>query len=246
LGLIGTSILLVLFLNASSIANPTLPFHDKSPNPVPQPTGTLVVQVHTNQNETDGLSNPTNRSFPLGEKGLTVTTADNARGPQVMITDTQGGALQELAPGRYVVRLSDQTLSIKVPVQIFAGNETKVKLTITGTAYPVVYSEESGVVLAAGKVRSDMFVQLRSSASVASVDDLVLLRVRGGAPGVGYTANATVLAQQPPTQGTEWLELGTSTTINPVNATSIFLTTWTYSSAVTIQPIGFAGVSADA
>ena len=246
LGLIFTSVLMVLVLNASSLANPTLPFQNNSPNPVPGPTGTLVVQVHTNQNETDMLSNPTNRSFALGQKGVYVTVADNSSNPQTMITDTKGGSLQELAPGRYVVRLSDQILSIRVPVQIFAGNETKVKLTINVTAYPVVYSEESGVVPTVGKVRSDMFVELQSSASVASVNDQVLLKVRGGAPGVGYLANATVLAQQPPTQGAEWLELGASTAINPVNATSISLTTWTYSSVVTIEPIGVAGVSADA
>jgi hypothetical protein len=246
LGLICTSVLLVLFLNASSLANPTLPFQNNSPNPVPGPTGTLVVQVHTNQNETDRLSNPTSRLFPLGEKGLTVSPADNSSNPQILITDTNGSQLQELPPGRYVVSLSDQTLNIRVPVQIFVGNETKVKLTISGTAFPVVYSEESGVFPAVGKIRSDMFVELQSSTPVASVNDQVLLKVRGGAPGVGYLANATVLAQQPPNQGVEWLELGASTTINPVNATSIFLTTWTYSSVVTMQRIGFAGVSADA
>jgi len=246
LGLICTSVLMVLFLNASSIANPTLPFQNNSPNPVPGPTGTLVVQVYTNQNETDILSNPTNSSFALGQKGMTVTLADNSSNPHTMITDTRGGSLQELAPGRYVVRLWDQILRISVPVQILAGNETKVRLTIDVTGYPVVYSEESGVVPTVGKVRSDMFVELQSSALVASVDDQVLLKVRGAAPGVGYLSNATVLAQQPPTQGTEWMELGASTAINPVNATSISLTTWTYSSVVTVDPIGLAGVSADA
>src|SRR4029077_20013216 len=90
LGLILTSILLVLFLNASSLANPTLPFQNNSPTPVPGPTGTLVVQVHTNQNETDILSNPTNRSFALGQKGLKVTLADNSSNPHLMITDTKG------------------------------------------------------------------------------------------------------------------------------------------------------------
>jgi hypothetical protein len=244
LGLIGTSVLLVLFLNSSSLANPTLPFQNSSPKQVPGPTGTLVVQVHTNQNQTDLLSNPTNKSFALGEKGLTVTAADNSSSPQLLITDTQGGALQELAPGHYVVRLADQTLSIKVPVQIFVGNETKVKITISGTAYPIVYSEESGLP-AAGKVYSNMFVELRSSAPVANVNDPVLLKVRGGAPGAGQLANATVLAQQPPTQGNVWLELGVSTTINPVNATSIVLTTSTYSNSITVQPIG-TYVSADA
>jgi hypothetical protein len=245
LGLIGTSILLVLFLNSSSLANPTLPFQNSAPKQVPGPTGTLVVQVHTNQNQSDLLSSPTSQFFPWGEKGMTVTAADNSSAPQLLITDTQGGALQELAPGHYFVRLADQTLSIKIPVQIFVGNETKVKLTISGTAYPIVYSEESGVIPAAGKLQSNMFVELRSSAPVANVNDQVLLKVRGGAPGVGYLANATVLAQQPPTQGNEWLELGASTTINPVNATSIVLTTWTYSSSITVQPIG-TYVSADA
>jgi hypothetical protein len=246
LGLIGTSILMVLFLNASSLANPMLPFQNTPPKAVPGPTGTLVVQMHTNQDATDRLSNPTSQpSFALGEKAMTVTIADNSSSPQILITDTLGGVLQNLAPGHYVLRLADQTLSIKIPVQIFVGNETKVKITIQGTAYPLLYSEESGVLLKAGKAQSNMFVELRSSVPVAKVNDPVLLKVRGGAPGVGYLANATVLAQQPPAQGTEWLELGTSTTINPVNATSIVLTTWAYTSVVTVQPIG-AYVSADA
>jgi hypothetical protein len=243
-GLILISIVLVLFLNSASIANPTLPIQSANPKAVPGPTGTLVVQVHTNQNQTDVLSNPTNRLFPLGERAITVTLADNSSSPTLLITDTQGGALQQLAPGRYVVRLPDPTLNIKVPVQIFVGNETKVKLTISGAAYPVVYSEVTGVLPVAGKVQSDMFVEVRSSAPVANVSDQVLLKVRIGALG-GTLANATVLAQQPPTSGNEWLELGASTPIDPVSATSIVLTTWTYSSSITVQPIG-TYVSADA
>src|SRR5712664_128190 len=162
LGLIGTSAVLVLFLNASTLANPMLPFQNTPPNAVPGPTGTLVVQVHTNQDENDMLSNPTSQPvFAIGEKAMTVTVADNSSSPQILITHTLVGVLQNRAPGRYVLRLADQTLNIKVPVQIFVGNETKVKITVQGTAYPLLYSEESGVLLKGGKAQSNMIVELR-------------------------------------------------------------------------------------
>src|SRR3989442_1350454 len=114
--MIGTSILLVLFLDSSSLANPTLPFQNGNPKSAPGPTGTLVVQARTNQNETDVLSSPTSQLLALGEKGMTVTAADNSSSPVLLVTDTQGGVLQQLAPGHYFVRLAYQTLSIKIPV----------------------------------------------------------------------------------------------------------------------------------
>ncbi len=245
LGLVLTSSLMVLILDSGSLANPTLPFENGNANANPGPTGTLVVQLLTNQNESDKLSNPANTLFHLGEKAMTVTPEDNSSNPQVLITDVSGGVLEQLLPGHYVVRLVDETLSIKIPVQVFVGKETKLKVNIYGSAYPLAYSEESAVLPVVGKAQSNMFVQVRSSAPVANLSERVLLKVRGGAPGVGYLANATVLAQQPPAQGTQWLELGTGSTIDPLNATSIVLTTWTYSSFITVSPIGLTGVSAD-
>ena len=249
LGLILVSILMVLVLNSGSLVNPTLPFSNSSPNNNPGPTGALVVQLRSNQNESDRLSNPTGTLIPLGEKPMVVMSAGNSstKYVQALITNTSGDVLQELAPGSYIVRIIDQTLVIKIPVQISIGNETKVVVDIRGKAYPLIYSEESGnVIPIAGKAQANMFVELQSSAPVANVSEAVLLKVRGSAPGVGYLANATVLEQQPPTQGNEWLELGASTTINPVNATAIVLTTWSYSDSVTVFAEGPAGVSAEA
>jgi hypothetical protein len=248
LGLIIVSIVMVLVLNSGSLVNPTLPFQNSSPNNNPGPTGTLVVQLRTNQNESDRLSDPTAGVMPLGEKPMVVMSADNfsARYVQAMITNTKGDVLQELAPGNYVLRILDQTLVIRIPVQISLNNVTKVVVNISGKAYPLTYSEESGIVPVAGKAQAKMFVELRSSTPIADVNQAVLLKVRGGAAGVGYLANATVLARPTPVQGNEWLELGAETTINRVNATTIVLTTWSFSSSSSVTPIGIAGVSADA
>ncbi len=247
LGLILVSIVMVLVLNSGSLVNPTLPFSNSSPNNNPGPTGTLVVQLRSNQNESDRLSDPTNTVIPLGEKPMVVMSADNtsAHYVQAMITNTRGDVLQELAPGDYIVRIIDQTLVIRIPVSISLNNVTKVVVNISGKAYPLTYSEESGIVPVGGKAQSNMFVELRSSTPVANVSEPVLLKVRGGAPGVGYLANATVLARQLPAQGNEWLELGAETIINPVNATAIVMTTWSFTSSTSVAPIGVAPVSAD-
>jgi hypothetical protein len=248
LGLILISVVIVLILNTGSLVNPTLPFQNNSPNNNPGPTGTLVVQLRSNQNESERLSDPTNTVIPVGEKAMVVMSAGNGSSQyvQAMITNTKGDVLQELAPGNYVVRIIDQTLVIRIPVQISLNNVTKVVVNISGKAYPVSYSEESGLVPVAGKAQSNVFVELRSPTQIANVSEAVLLKVRGGAPGVGYLANATVLALQPPVQGNEWLQLGAETTINPVNATAIVLTTWSYTDKVTMFAAGPAGVSAEA
>lgn len=245
LGLILISILMVIVLNSSSLVNPTLPLQNGAPNGSPGPTGVLVVHLFTNQNESDRLSNPANSSFALGEKAMTVRDVANSSNPVLLVTDTRGGVLQDMAPGRYVLRLQDQTLNIKIPVQISVGNQTKVVVHIYGAAYPLVYSEESGILPTVGSARSNMFVELRSSTSVANASEPVLIKVRGAESGNGYLVNATVIARQPPTQGTQWLLLGTVTPIDPVNATSIFLTTWTYSDFITTGPIPLV-ISADA
>jgi len=244
LGLILVSIFMVLVLNSGALANPTLPFQNGNPSSGAGPTGTLVVQLSTNQNETDRLANPANHLLPLGEKAMTVTPADNSSSPQVLITDTRGGVLQEMPAGRYILRLVDETLDIMIPVQVSVGNLTKLKVTILETAYPVAYSEESGILLTGGKPQSNMFVQLAANAPVAGLNDQVLLKVHLGGPGVGYLSNATVLAAQPPDGGSQWLQLGSEAAINPVSATSIVLTTWAYSSSVSVSVIPLV-VSAD-
>jgi hypothetical protein len=177
LGLILVSIIMVLVLNSGSLVNPALPFQNSAPNNNPGPTGTLVVQLRSNQNESERLSDPMSTTIPLGEKPMVVMSAGNSSTQyvQAMITDTKGNVLQELAPGDYVVRILDQTLVIRIPVTIGIGNETLVKVTILGKAYPLAYSEESGIVPIAGKAQSNMFVEISASAPVANVSEPVLL-----------------------------------------------------------------------
>lgn len=237
LGLIFVSTFTILVLNSGSIPNPTIPFQVSNPNGNSGLTGVLVVQLYTNQDLKDILADPRNGYAGLGEKALTVTPANNSTSPTALITDSCcGGALQELPAGHYVVRFVDEVLDVKIPVQVFVGNLTKLKVFITEKAYPVVYSEVSGVAFSGGRPISTAFVELNSSAPAASVGRQVLLKVRQGVPGVGYISNATVMAQQPPRRGAQWLELGAQNAIDPVRATAIILSTWTYSNSTTFMP----------
>jgi hypothetical protein len=240
LGLIVLSMLIVLILNSSSLVSPVLPIQGGTQSGAPGPDGTLVVQLLSNQNERDRLSNPTDKLSAIGDKAMIVSQATNSSNPfsQVLVTDAGGAVSQSMSPGPYVVSLMDEALDINIPVQISPGNTTKLMVTIYGAAYPLIYSEESGVRPAAGSPQSNMYVELRSPTPVANVSEPVILKVYGTAPGAGYLVNATVVSRQQPTQGTQWLELGAAVMVDPVNATSIILTTWTYSSFIEVRPTG--------
>jgi len=246
LGLILVSLFTVLVLDSSSLVNPTIPLQNGNSNGTPGPTGVLVVQLHSNQNETDRLANPTSGLFAVGEWPMTVAQATNSTNPTTyaMITDTSGGSLQDLPAGNYVVSLKVEALIIRIPVQVSVGNEAKVQVRIYGSAYSLLYSEESGVLPTAGSAQSNVFVRVNSTAPVANASEPVVLKVHEGAAGSGYLVNATVISRQPPSQGTQWLELGSAAALDPVNATSIVLTTWTYATYITIGPTGLY-VSAD-
>jgi len=96
-------------------------------------------------------------------------------------------------------------------------------------------------------VKSGEFVELNSTAPVATAGQPVIVKVLGASRSSGQTLNATVVSQEPSTQGREWLQLGTSAPLNAVSATSIYLTTWSDTlKGPTIARIGLAGVSADA
>jgi hypothetical protein len=240
LGLIVVSTLIVLVLNSSILANPMLPVQSGTPNASPRP-GTLTVRLLSNQNQSNRFtsSSPIPKQFPVRDKSMLVYNATNSSNPfsQVLVTDSHGRVSQQLSPGPYVVNLKDETLDINITVMISAGNETSLVVTIYGTAHPLAFSEESGVSPTAGSARSNMYVELGASAPVANVTEPVVLEVHGTAPGSGYLVNATVISSQPPAQGTQWLELGAAETIDLVNATSIVLTTWTYSGYSTVHPM---------
>jgi hypothetical protein len=245
LGLIVVSVLMVLVVDASSFVNPLAPTGIVNPSLKQGPTGTLVVDLFTNQNETNRISLPMNTLIPLGEWPVTVTEVNSSEHFS-MITNTQGGSLQQLSAGSYVVSFPDESLNVAIPVQVAVGNVTRLEVKVYGTAYPLAYSEESGVLLTAGTAQSAMYVEVQSSTPVANASEPVILKVHGVIQGTGDLIPATVISYEPPSQGTQWLELGTSAPLNPVNASEIYLTTWTYSAFTTMTPIGLGGVTADA
>jgi hypothetical protein len=244
LGLIVCSAVIVLILNSSSLVNPTLPFQKGKPNGDTGPTGTLAVQLYSNDNQTEKFAHIVKRAFPpspqffLANKALEVTQATNSSSPlkQSVVTNTHGHVELEEPPGAYVVNLMDESLNISIPVRVFAGNETDVVVDIYGAAYPLNYSEETGVRPSNGIFSSIMYAELRSSAPVANLSEAVILEVHGATPDAGYTVNATVISRESPGNNTQWMQLGALQPINPVNATSMVLTTWTYRSAVSVTP----------
>jgi len=252
LGLIVFSILIVIILDSSSLANPIMPFQGGPPNGNTGPTGTLAVRLVSNQNQSERFASPSpspalrSRLFPVVDKSINVSQAINPSNPGnssnpfslVLATDASGYLSQQLPPGQYVVNLRDESLDVSFPVEIKAGNTTTLMVDIAGTAYPLVYSEESGVQPAAASLQSEVYAEVQASTAVANVSEPVVLEVHGTAPGSGYLVNATVLSRQSPAQGTEWLELAAAGPVDPVNATSIVLTTWTYSATITVEPTG--------
>lgn len=236
LGLILISTFMVILLNSSLLLTTVPRRTNGGANTTSSGVeGGLLVQLFTNQNESNGLANPTSQVVPLGNKTVRVTSSKAIT--DVLVTDFRGVLLAEFPPGQYVVNIKDQTLNMSIPVEISAANETDLAVTIYGAAFPLVYSEESGG-LTPGGVQSSLYVELQSDTPVANVSQPVILDVNGATPGTGHQVNATVVAGKPPNQGTQWLELGTTGMVDAVDATSIVLTTWTYTSNIFILPAG--------
>jgi hypothetical protein len=242
-GLIVVSLLIFNEFDSASLLNPMSPIvgGPNNPGPTPDYNGTLVVQLSSNQNQNNkSLSVPLNQSTPLGNWPVIVTTPNSTSGYSSysltqqfsLTTKADGQAVMQITAGSWDVEISDETLNMTIPIPIYAGNETLLQVDVTGTVYPLIYSEESGLLLTPISAQYATFAELRSSTSVANVSAPVILRVAEGTG--GYDVNATVVSQEPPTQGTQWLQLGTASAVDPVNATSIYLTSWTYSSSTTI------------
>ena len=239
LGLILISTFMVILLNSSLMLTTVPKRSTGGTNSSAGAEGGLLVQLFTNQNESNGLSNPTSQVVPLGNRTLRVSQDINSSKAitSVLVTDFRGVVLAAFPPGPYVVNVKDQTLNMNIPVVISAGNETDLAVTISGVAFPLVYSEESGS-LTPGGVQSSLYVELQSDIPVANVNQPVILDVNGPGPGTGHQVNATVVAGKPPAQGTQWLELGTTGMVDAVDATSIVLTTWSYTSDIIVLPVG--------
>ena len=249
MALVLISLLMILVVDASSLASPTIPLGGSSSNGKPGLTGALVVCLFSNVNETNPLALPgTGPLLGISQKAMRVTQANVSAPTSIaLFTTTRGGVEQNMAPGSYVISLQDESLSIRIPIQIQQENVTTVEVRVHGSAFSVQYSEQSGVLLTPGGVQSGVYVQLNSSTPVASTGEPVIVKVLGQTQSSGQTLNATVVSQEPPSQGTQWLQLGTAARLNPVDATSIYMTTWSDSLiGPTISPIEVGGVSADA
>lgn len=248
LGLILVSVLMVLVLDASSIANPTIPLGSGGPNNKQGPTGTLAVDLFSNANETNRLSLPTNSTYPIGEWPVTATMVSNSSSPTTyaLFTDTKGGAVAEVAPGNYTLSFTVESETVVVPVTVQLQNITRAIITVTGADFPIVYSEESTGTLTTAGLQSSMYVEVAASPAVPNATQSVVIKSQDAVAGAGRIAYATVVSQEPTSGGKEWLQLDTQQPFDPVNATSIYLTSWSYSTFVTItRPPLAGGVSAD-
>jgi hypothetical protein len=248
LGLIIISVLMVLVLNSSSLVNPVSPPTGPPPNSPGGPTGTLVLYLVSNTNESNPISNPTDGQIPISGLAAIVSLVTNSSStpltqPQLMTTAKDGIATRPFPPGSYLIRFPIEALNVQVPVHVSAGNQTVVNIAVFGTAYQLLYSEESNVVPTNVGVRMSMYAEVGASSSVANDSEQVILKMHEGTGVGGYLLNATVVSQQPPAAGKEWLEMGASSALNPVNVTSIYLTTWRYISLVTVGPEGLSGAT---
>lgn len=246
LGLIAVSVLVVLVADAGALASPTIPFGGSGTSSQ-GPTGYLVVDIFSNTNENSRLSLPsTNSTYPVGQWPVTVTNSTHSAGSVVvpLITDPHGGAEQTLSAGNYTVGFSIESLTVQVPVTVQAQKVTRAIINITGNAFPITYSEESPGTVTESGFQSSMFVRVAGPSPIAAASKSVVIKSQGAMAGTGRFENATVVSELTG-QGVEWLQLATQQPFNPVNATSIYLTTWAYSSLVTTSAVGPNGYSVD-
>lgn len=246
LGLVVLSVLVIDVFDTSYLFNPTGPKRASpppaAPSSGPRPNGTLIVMVTSNQNVTDPLAPPTDFVSDASGVPVLVFLPDSAAPAYEWDTNAQGltGCIQCLAVGPYVLGIQYDGLNMTIPVGVIADNQTLVRVNITGSVYPLIYSRESGVLVTSTAAQYTMFAQVTSSGPVANVSQPVSLTVSEGAPkAAGYSVNATVISLGAPTAGTQWLQLGTPSPVDVQGATSITMTAWTSSITTTTGPVTY-------
>lgn len=200
--------------------------------PLPK-DGALSVQMFSNQDFSSVLSNPLRTPLPVPRWPMALTTINSSVISQLPIslhTDANGVAFATLLPGEYVLRAPYQTLNIEIPVRIFGGNTTHVQLNVTESAYSLLYSEAADV-----GAQPSVYVDLRSSTQVANISEPVTLEVQNEGSGNAFQVHATVVSEQPPAQGTQWLELDSAITVDLAGA-SVLFATWAYATSTTVEP----------
>lgn len=242
LGLILVSSVMAFFLNTVSLLT-VFPKRGTSQGSIVYQNsgqyGELMVQLLSNGNGSNPYQSPLSLPYPVTNQTVVVQQNVNSSTPfsEGLVTVYPGTATTDLNPGSYFVKVNYQTLKVSIPVLITDGNATDLTVTFNETAYPLVYSEESGLALSVAGVRESMYVELDTTSPAARVSQPVILNVDYSADS-GYRVNATVIAGKPPSQGTQWLELETGQGWgDTVDATSLVLTTWSYSSSTSFYPI---------
>gem|GEM_PF-4387393 len=237
--LIAVASLSVVVIDSHTLANPLQrDFIRPADAPLPK-TGVLSVRMFSNQDFSAIVSEPLETSMPVPEWPMQVITINSSvisEAPQSLSTDSNGVAHLSLLPGVYVLRVPYNTLRIEVPVRILSGNTTSVGLNVSEGAYPLLYSEAADV-----GGQPSLYVEFSSSTPVANVTEPVTLQVKNGETGNGYQVFATVISEQPPAQGTQWLELGSLEAFDLAGAATVLLATWTYSTSITVGPTVPAG-----
>jgi hypothetical protein len=201
--------------------------------PLPKP-GTLRVQMWSNQDFSRVVAEPLATPMPVPRWPLTLTTINSSvisEAPISLSTGADGVALATLLPGDYVLRAPYNTLNIEIPVRIFGGNTTSVELNVTEGAYQLLYSEAADV-----GAQPSVYVELRSSTPVANVSEPITLQVRNTGPGNGYEVYATVVSEQLPAQGTQWLELEPRVPVDLSDAAAVLFATWAYATSIAVGP----------
>jgi len=203
--------------------------------PLPK-MGTLWVQMFSNQDFSSVVSEPLTSPAPVPRWPMTLTTINSSvisEAPISLTTDADGVAHDSLYPGEYILRAPYNTLNIVIPVRIFGGNTTTVKLNVTEGAYPLLYSEAADV-----GAQPSAYVEVRSSGPVANAGERITLQVKNEGSGGSYEVYATVVSELPPAQGTQWLDLDSQVPVDLAGAATAFLATWVYATSITVGPTG--------
>jgi hypothetical protein len=250
LGLIVVSLLMLYFIDASNLFNPTGP-RTVAPAPTasaPAPPGTplngsLVVFVTSNVNVVNGIPTPTSASS--GTEGAVVVAIDEAanssQAREIWATNAAGltGCIACVPVGAWLVSIQYDGLEITTQAIVSVGEQTLVQASFTAKLYDLGYCAESGVLVTPSSAQYTMFASVSSPAAVANASEPVFLNVEGGLGQAGYSVNATVVSQGAPAVGTQWLELGTSSPVDLVDATSISMTAWASSVTMNVGPVTY-------
>ena len=234
-GLVVVASLSVIVVNSFPFADPLQRvFLRPADAPLP-PSGTLSIQMFSNQDFSTIVAMPLNDSIPLTKWPVAVYSINAtivSEAPLSTQTDQNGSAVVSLQPGTYFVQAPYGPLQIQVPVQIFSGNTTAVQIHVSESAYSLLYSEAVDVA-----AQPSVYVELGSSSSVAKTGDTVSFQVEGG-PGGSSEVQAVVVSQWPPEQGTQWLKLEPLGFFSISSAKAVILATWTYTDSVMVTSTG--------